>query len=183
MSKFKNILPWIIVILFGFVCAYVAWDLKPPEFIKGDTEYKNVTLPVDSANFLSEARVGYIKGTDRELVKKYGKRIWDIKDSLRISDSTYWDTVTYIIPTLSASDTMLYTGFNLLNDDTLKAQFRVRVNTVALLKPVNLIDNTIIVDSLMITVPPEPEPTLIEIFVMVKWWLVALFTLGYITGN
>lgn len=157
----NKLLPYIIILLLIIAVAYITWDLKPPEY-RDVVTHDTVKMPIDSAKFLSEATKGFIIGTDRELVKKYGRRIWKInyKDSLNIIDSLHIDTIHYSIPTLYASDTLRYSGFNLLNEDTLKARFNVKVSTLALLEPINAIENTIVVDSLTITVPPAPTLSL-----------------------
>lgn len=175
MSK---VLPWVIVILFGILCAWAAWDLKPPEYREVPVPVE-VTLPDTAYQSLKKALEGKIIATDRELVEKYGKRIWKIntRDSLNIIDSLHIDTLYHTVNTLESSDTLNYRGSDLLNEDTLKVQMRIMVNTLAILEPINMIENKIMVDSLRVFVPPEPEPTLIE---LVKDNWKELSTFGFI---
>jgi len=166
MDTLSKILPWVIVVLFGLLCAWVAWDLKPAHYIKGDSTHDTLTLPVDSLRIIKEATKGMIVGTQEELIQKYGsviKRI-DWSDSTRWNDSTRWtDSILFHIPTLETRDTMKYSTALPYESDSLHAQLRIRVHTLALLDPINAIENTIVVDSIKISIPPAVPISWIEI--------------------
>ena len=173
----KNLLPYSIVLLLILAVAYITWDLKPPEYRDVPVPVQ-VTLPDTAYQSLKKALEGKIVGTERELVKKYGQRIWKIntKDSLNIIDSLHIDTLLYSVATLESNDTLKYSGSNLLNDDTLKVDMRIRVHTLAILEPVNAIETTVLVDSLKVIIPPKPVKTLLEL-VYEYWSEISIFGL------
>jgi len=162
LLKMTKALPYIIVILLCIVVAWVSWDLKPPEYIKGSTKYVEVQMPVDSSAIISEATVGRLSYA--EFMAKYGKDLTKIrwKDSLNLRDSTVYDTIKHYIPTLSSSDTARFSGFQLLNLDTIKYSLMTRVNTIALLEPVNAIETKVYIDSMNISIPEVAKITLKE---------------------
>lgn len=166
--------------------AVAVWFLKPADVEQLPGRVDSLYMPVDSSVIVKEALVGMEVGTREELVKKYGKIIrktltrdsLNIIDSLRITDST-----VFHISTLSASDTFSYSGFDLLNEDTAKVNLQVRTDAIALLEPVNAIQIKTVVDSLVITVPPKPDPTLLELAVEYWEWLTGIFFIGYVLGG
>jgi len=179
-------LPYIIILILLSVIAIGYYSIDPQgDDMGGDTLY----LPVDSAKIISSALVGKITGTEDELVERFGKIIKDTKWSYSTRedtnwyDSTYIDTIRYTIQTLAANDSLEYSGYNLLDEDTLRASLMVRVNTLALLEPVNAIQNTIVIEGLTITVPERPRPSLSELAIEYWEWLALAFGVGYIIGN
>lgn len=184
-SKMSKIIPYIIVILFGFLCAWVAWDMKPDKYIKGDSIHDTLTLPVDSTNIIKQATIGLWSGTYEEARKKFGSTFSDTfrVDTLVIDSLTVYDTVVVAIPFLESRDTLQYSGYELLGEDTLRASFRTRIHTLAYLAPVNAIENAIVIDSLRVIVPPRPEKTITELAIEHWKWLLAVFGVGYLFGK
>jgi hypothetical protein len=162
----KNLLPYIIVLLLILAVALITWDLKPPEY-RDVMTHDTLTLPVDSATIISKATSGKIIGTYGELAKRFGKVFTNtVNDTNWFNDTnrvTINDTNFYNIPYLESRDSLNYSGFDVLNEDTLKVGLRVRVHTLALLEPVNAIETTIVVEDLIVTVPPAPVPTLVAL--------------------
>jgi hypothetical protein len=180
----SRVLPWVIVLCLMLLSGWVAWDLKPPEYREVEVPVE-VTLPDTAYQSLKKALEGKIIATDRELVEKYGKRIWKVitKDSLNIIDSLHIDTLYHTIKTLESSDTLNYSGANILNEDTLHVSMRVRVHTLALLEPINAIENNIWVDSIKVSVPPEPALTWKELGVLYWKPIAVIFGIGYLAGK
>lgn len=148
----------------------LVWFMKPVEIIPGEVIHDTLSIPADSNSIILSATKGKIIGTEAELIAKYGKivRGWNIKDSLNIIDSLHIDTVHYSIPTLFATDTFRYSGFDLLNDDTAKVKLNVRTTALALLEPVNAIEIKTVIEDLTISVPPRPDPSSSEL--AYKYW-------------
>ncbi len=173
----KNLLPYIIVPLLIIAVAWITWGLKPIEY-RDIPVHDTLTLPVDSATIISKAFSGKIVGTYGELAKRFGGVFTNtINDTNWVNDTnrvTINDTSFYSIPYLESRDSLNYNGFDLLNDDTLKVELRVRVHTFALLEPVNAIETTIVVEDLVVTVPPEPKPSLTEV-ALSHWKELSLF--------
>lgn len=84
-----------LMILVLFAGLFLAGRLTAPQDYIENTD--TLYMPVDSANIIQRARVGYIQGTYAELQKRFGKiyidtniRIIDslsVRDSIRIKDS------------------------------------------------------------------------------------------------
>jgi len=166
-----KITPFVLALMAIILVGYATWTLKPPEYREVPT-HDTLYVPADSATIIKEAIRGKIVGTYDELVEKFGKVVKKVRiiDSLNIVDSTHWDTLLYSIPTLESRDTLNYSGVSLLNEDTLRVSLRVRVYNLALLEPIYAIQNTIVVDSIKIIVPPEPGASLLS-RIKELWWL------------
>ncbi len=168
------------------IVAISVWFLKPIEVIPGDVIHDTLSVPSDSASIIKEALVGLEIGTRAELIKKYGKVIFrtitkdslNIIDSLRITDSTM-----YSIPTLFASDTFQYSGYNLLNEDTARVSLKVRTTALALLEPVNAIQIKTVIEGLTVSVPRAPDPSSREIAMKYWQWILGILTFGYLVGK
>ena len=178
--------PYIIILILIFIIAVGYYKYDPSEDdIGGDTLY----LPVDSVTIIKEATKGLWIGTQDEAIQKFGKVIKKVVkqtrriDSLVIDSVTVFDTVSVAVEYLSSMDSLRYSGFNLLEEDTLKVESLIRVRTTAYLDPVNAIENTISVEDLTVIVPPRPRPSLKELAIEYWEWLVGIFLAGFLFGK
>jgi len=168
----KDKLQYIVLIAIAISLVYAGWLLKPASHIT-DVEYVEVPMSVDSANIITHAREGLFSREDA--IEKFGQDIrkvhWEYKTHIDTTDTTIVDTQWVAIPYLSATDSASFSGFNLLDDDTVKYELIARVKTNAYFSPVNIIENTITIDSLNISIETKLfEVTLIDA-VKKAWWL------------
>ena len=170
-----------VTILLVLLTAFAVWELKPN--VKGDTEYIETIMPVDSASIISDANEGFWRGTNEEAIEKFGRVVRQIRriDSLVVDSVTIYDTVNVAIPILTTSDSALFAGYNLVSEDTVKYSLQMRVNTIAYLEPVNAIENNIYLDSLKISIQKH-DFTYTEL--AIEYWreMLIIFGLGWLLG-
>jgi len=166
----KNKLQHIVLIAIAILLVYAGWLLKPASHIT-DVQYVDVPMPVDSASIISNATEGLL--SREEAIEKFGKTvtktIWKYETHVDTSDTTIVDTVWLAIPFISARDSAKFSGFNVLDEDTVKYSLVARVATSAYFSPVNLIENNITISDIIISFEKD-EITLLEAAKLV-WWL------------
>jgi len=166
----KDKLQKVVLIAIAILLVCVGWLLKPASHIT-DVEYIEVPMPVDSASIISHATEGLL--SREEAIEKFGKTVtnvkWEYKTHIDTSDTTIIDTQWVAIPFISASDSARFSGFNLLDEDTVKYTLVARVNTSAYFSPINLIENKITITDIIISFE-KGEITLLEAVKLV-WWL------------
>lgn len=130
-----------ILIFVIFMGLFMAGRMTAPDHYPADTD--TLYMPVDSADIIQDARIGYIRGTYSGLKKRFGKIYVDTSicwvDSLNIKDSVrYKDSIITVIK--MESDTI----FNFWMSDTISgvsAGFNLALKTSAYLHPVYKIQN------------------------------------------
>ena len=144
MEQLKSILILVLVL-----ASAVLW-FKPPQY--ADPIFVDVPVELsDSAKqrIVNEANSGLLVGTEEEFVKRFGKTVkkvkWNVKDSLRIQDSLFIDTLQYVC---ILTDSALYRFSHA--DSTLGVGFSLNIGLAdtAVLAPYNTFVHEFWVDSL-----------------------------------
>lgn len=166
----KNKLQNIVLVATGILLVCAGWLLKPASHIT-DVQYVEVPMPVDSASIVSKATEGLL--SREEAIEKFGKTvtktIWKYETHIDTTDTTIVDTVWFAIPFISSTDSAEFSGFNVLDEDTVKYSLVARVATSAYFSPINLIENKITITDIVISFEKD-EITLLEA-AKLAWWL------------
>ena len=168
-------LPYIIVLLLVAVVAWITWDMKPPEYRDKPVYQDRELTSGDSARIVSEGTKGLWVGTDAEAIQKFGRKIKSYytvpRDSTVPVDSMVYDTTFITIPFLESEDSARFSGYNVLDGDSISYSLVSRVHTEAYWEPANTIITTIYLDSLTMSLPVAPKRTVMDNLRHGAFWL------------
>ena len=153
MEQLKSILIAVLVL-----ASAILW-FKPPQY--ADPIFVDVPVELsDNAKqqIINEANSGLLVGTEEEFVERFGKVVkktkWNVRDSLRIQDSLYIDTLQYVsiltdsaLYRFSHADSTLGVGFSL----------NIGLSDTVILEPYNVFVHEFWADSLVYKVEKK-EP-------------------------
>ena len=171
MEQLKSILIIVLVL-----ASAVLW-FKPAPYVS--PEYIEIPAVIDDSTrqrIISNAKVDSIS------INYVDKIRWNLKDSLRIQDSLYIDTLSYVsILTdsaeyrLSQLDSTLGVGFDL----------KITLSDTVILEPYNVFVHDFVLDSLVwkVDVKPETKLSFVELVLAYPLETVALVGVSFIVGS